>query len=201
MVLEAVHGTRALVPGRGDPGYAGVLGPVFLQTKHSRSKIRNSSSLSSQRSFRRFAPRLVAGVHVVTQPVLTSLDSSFGKSSSVKVKRYVNLPLLSPPALECSSCQLSTTSCRPPHLCVRPHHPVIVEPFVNREVQLWAVNLRVKDEVLQVCVILANSRCPLANSLVFISGLPVRHLLGYKTQQQETSRHFARVSTRGDLTR
>ena len=27
----------------------------------------------------------------------------------------------------------------PPHLCVRPHHPVIVEPFVNREVQLRAV--------------------------------------------------------------
>ena len=27
----------------------------------------------------------------------------------------------------------------PPHLCVRPHHPGIVEPFVNREVQLRAV--------------------------------------------------------------
>jgi hypothetical protein len=27
----------------------------------------------------------------------------------------------------------------PPHLCVRPHHPVIVEPFVNREVRLRAV--------------------------------------------------------------
>ncbi len=27
----------------------------------------------------------------------------------------------------------------PPHLCVRPHHPAIVEPFVNREVQLRAV--------------------------------------------------------------
>ena len=27
----------------------------------------------------------------------------------------------------------------PPHLCVRPHHPGIVEPFVNREVRLRAV--------------------------------------------------------------
>ena len=27
----------------------------------------------------------------------------------------------------------------PPHLCVRPHHPGIVEPFVNREVRLCAV--------------------------------------------------------------
>ncbi len=27
----------------------------------------------------------------------------------------------------------------PPHLCVRSHHPGIVEPFVNREVQLRAV--------------------------------------------------------------
>ena len=27
----------------------------------------------------------------------------------------------------------------PPHLCVRPHHPDIVEPFVNREVRLRAV--------------------------------------------------------------
>jgi hypothetical protein len=27
----------------------------------------------------------------------------------------------------------------PPHLCVRSHHPGIVEPFVNREVQLWVM--------------------------------------------------------------
>jgi hypothetical protein len=27
----------------------------------------------------------------------------------------------------------------PPRLCVRSHHPGIVEPFVNREVQLRAV--------------------------------------------------------------
>jgi hypothetical protein len=138
VVLEAVHATRALVPGRGDPGYAGVHGPVFLQTKHSRSTIRNVSSLSSQCSVQRFAPRLVAGVHVVAQPVLTSLDSSFGKSSSVKVKRYANLPLLTPPALVSRS--VATVNC-PLHLAVhrifvqvRPHHPGIVEPFVNREV-------------------------------------------------------------------
>ena len=99
VVLAAVHATRDLVPGRGDPEHAGVHGPVCLQSKLSRSKIRNASSLSSHRSFQRLAPRLVAGVHVVAQPALTSLDTSFGKSSSVKVKRYPNLPLLAPPAL------------------------------------------------------------------------------------------------------
>jgi hypothetical protein len=37
--------------------------------------------------------------------------------------------------------QLSTVhySLPPPYLYVRPHHPGKVEPFVNREVQLWAV--------------------------------------------------------------
>ena len=99
MVLAAAQTTRSLVRGRGDLWHAGVHGPVCLQTKLSRSKIRNASSLSTQYSFQRLAPRLVAGVHTVAQPVLASLAASFGKSSSVKVKRYPNLPLLAPPAL------------------------------------------------------------------------------------------------------
>jgi hypothetical protein len=99
VVLAVVQATRALVPGRGDPGHAGVHGPVCLQTKHSRSKIRNASSLSSQSNFQRLAPRLVTGVHAVAQPALTSLATSFGKSSSVKVKRYPCLPLLAPAAM------------------------------------------------------------------------------------------------------
>jgi hypothetical protein len=47
----------------------------------------------------------------------------------------------------------------PPHLCVRSHNPGMVEPFVNREVQLRTVSglrLCVKDEVLQSCVLLAT---------------------------------------------
>ncbi len=65
MVLAVVHPTRALVPGRGDPGHEGVHGPVYLQTEHSRSKIRNATSLSSQGIIQRIAPRLVACVHAV----------------------------------------------------------------------------------------------------------------------------------------
>ena len=49
--FASAQATRALVPGRGDPGHAGVHGPVCLQTKLSRPKIHNASSLSSQRSF------------------------------------------------------------------------------------------------------------------------------------------------------
>ena len=95
MVLAAAHTTRALVPGRGDPGHAGVHGPVCLKTKLSRSKIRNASSLSSQHNFQRLAPRLVVGVHAVAQPALVSLAASFGKSSSVKVKGYVDYNMYS----------------------------------------------------------------------------------------------------------
>jgi hypothetical protein len=87
------------LPGRGDPGHVGVHGPVCLQTEHSHPKIRNASSMSSHHIFQRLAPRLVDGVHDVAQPALASLAASFGKSSSVKVKRYSNLPLLTPPAL------------------------------------------------------------------------------------------------------
>ena len=99
MVLVSVHATRAPAPGRGDLGHTGVYGPVCLQTEHSRPKIRNASSLSSQFSIQRLSPRLVTGVLAVAQPDLASLDSSFGKSSSVKVQRYAHLPILSPPAL------------------------------------------------------------------------------------------------------
>ncbi len=47
----------------------------------------------------------------------------------------------------------------PPRLSVRSHHPGIVEPFVNREVQLRAVSglrLCVKDGLLQACVLFAT---------------------------------------------
>jgi hypothetical protein len=47
----------------------------------------------------------------------------------------------------------------PPHLCVRPHHPGTVEPFVNRQVQLRAAVFDcacVKDGLLQACVLLAT---------------------------------------------
>jgi hypothetical protein len=46
----------------------------------------------------------------------------------------------------------------PPHLCVWPHHPRQVEPFVNRERCNCGSCLRlyVKDEVLQTCVLLTT---------------------------------------------
>ncbi len=134
-----------------------------MQTEHSCPKIRNASSLSSQCSIQRLAPRLVAGVHTVAQPALASLAASFGESSSVKVKRYANLPLLAPPAPVSRSAAAFNCPLHcilpPPHVCVRPHHPGIVEPFVNREVQLRAVSglrLCMKDEVLQACVFLGT---------------------------------------------
>ena len=77
--------------------------------------------------------------HTVVQPTLTSFVSSFGKTSSVKDKRYSHLLLLVPPALVSRSAPSFNCPLPPPHLCVRPHHPVIFEPFINREVQLRAV--------------------------------------------------------------
>jgi hypothetical protein len=41
-----------------------------------------------------------------------------------------------------------------PHLSVRSHHPDMVEPFVNREVQ--RLRLCVKDDLLQACVLLTT---------------------------------------------
>ena len=98
MVLVAVPGTRARVPARGDPEHTGVHGPVCLQTEHSRPKIHNASSLSSQRGFQRLAPRLVAGVHDVDQPVLASPAGSCGKSSRVKVMRNLTRSRVAFPA-------------------------------------------------------------------------------------------------------
>ncbi len=160
VVLTVVHSTRVLLPGRGDPGHAGVHEPFCLQTEHSRSKIRNASSLSSQHSFQRLAPRLVAGVHTVTQPVLVSLTTSFGKSSSVKVKRYSDLPVLSPSTLISRS--VAAFNC--------PLHPATTAslspttPSGHRRAFRQSrgatvgsgLRLCVKDEVLQPCVLLST---------------------------------------------
>ncbi len=160
VVLASVHGTRALVPGRGDPGHAGVHGPVCLQTGHSRSKIRNASSLSSHHIFQRLAPRLVAGVHVVTQPALTSiylLPEDLEKVRASKVKRYPNLPLLAPPALV--SRIAAAFNC-PLHLAttasLRPTTPSGHRRVFRQSRGATAgsgLRLCVKDEVLQVCVL------------------------------------------------
>ena len=148
------------VPGRGDPGHAGVYGPVGLQTEHSCPKIRNVSSLSSQRSIQRLALRLVAGVHAVAQPALASLAASFGESSSVKVKRYSNLPLLAPPVLVSRS---ATAFNCPLHLAdtasLRPTAPSGHRRAFRQSRGATAgsgLRLCVKDEVLQVCVLLAT---------------------------------------------
>jgi hypothetical protein len=160
VVLAAAYATRALVPGRGDPGHAGVHGPVCSQTEHSRSKIRNASSLSSQCRFQRLAPRLVTGVHTVTQPALSSLAAGFGTSSIVKVKRYPNLPLLSPPALVSRSASAFNY---PLHLAstasLRPTAPSGYRRAFRQSRNATVgsgLRLCVKDEVLQVCVLLAT---------------------------------------------
>jgi hypothetical protein len=56
----------------------------------------HTSALSSQCSLQRLAPRLVSTRHALAQPAMVSTDSSFGKASSVKSKRYPGLPLLVP---------------------------------------------------------------------------------------------------------
>ena len=160
MVLAAAQTTRSLVRGRGDLWHAGVHGPVCLQTKLSRSKIRNASSRSSQCSFQRLVPRLVAGVHVVAQPDLSSLAASFGKSSSLKVKRYSNLPLLSPPVLVSRSVSAFNYPLHPAttaSLCPTApsgHRRAFRQ---SRGASVGSgLRLCVKDEVLQACVLLAT---------------------------------------------
>ena len=153
-------------------------GPVCLQTEHSRSKIRNASSLSSQCSFQRLVPRLVTGVHTVAQPALASLASSFGKSSSVKVKRYPNLPLLAPPALVSRSA--SAFNC-PLHLATTASLRPTAPSGHRRAFRQWrgatavsGLRLCVKDEVLQACVLLvtqgAHSRIHWSSSQVIRTG-------------------------------
>ena len=112
MVLAAVHATGALGQGRGHLGIAGMYGPLRLQAQHSRSKICNTAALSSKFGFERLAPRLVTALHGVAQPSLASLASSFGKSVSVKSKRYPPTGRANLGLKECSSFPLLITSCR-----------------------------------------------------------------------------------------
>ena len=160
MVLATVHTTRALVLRRGDLGRAGVYGPVCLQTKLSPSKIRNAFSLSSQDNFQRIHPLLVAGVHAVAQPALTSLATSFGKSSSVKVKRYNDLPLLVPSTLISRSVAAFNCPLHPAATAsLRPTTPSGHRRAFRQSRSATAgsgLRLGVKDEVLQACVLLAT---------------------------------------------
>ena len=96
----------------------------------------------------------------MSQPALASLAASFGKSSSVKVKRYPNLPLLVPPALVSRSavafnCQLhlATTA------SLRPTAPSRHRRAFRQSRGATAgsgLRLCVKDEVLQACVLLTT---------------------------------------------
>jgi hypothetical protein len=78
------------------------------------SKILHTSALSSQLSLQRFAPRLVTARYTVAKSAMASTE---------EVQRLSAFHFRQPR----------------PRLCVRSHHPGIVEPFVNREVQLRAV--------------------------------------------------------------
>ncbi len=99
MVLAPAHTARALALGRVNIGLSGLHRPLCLQEERGGSKICHTSALSSQCSLQRLAPRLVSTRHALTQPVMASTASSFGKASSVKSKRYPGLPLLSPSAM------------------------------------------------------------------------------------------------------
>ena len=116
--------------------------------------------MSSQCSIQRLVPRLVTGIHVVDQPALVSLVSSFGKSSSVKCKRYSHLPLLTPPTLVSRSAEAFTC---PQHLAVtasvRPTAPSGHRRAFRQSRGATAgsgLRLCVKDEVLQARVLLAT---------------------------------------------
>jgi hypothetical protein len=63
------------------------------------SKIRHSTALSSQCSLQRFTPRLVATRYALGKPVMTSTDSSFGKTWSVQEVQHLSTAhfLLPPP--------------------------------------------------------------------------------------------------------
>ena len=174
-------------------------GPICLQAEHSCSKICNTSSLSSQRGIQRFAPGLVTVIHALTQPVLESLTSSFGKTSSVKGKRYVlsSTPTgpSSPGFKECSSFQLPTTSCRH-RICVSDRTIQASSSLSSIErcnCGQWSSTVCEGCSPSSLCAS-RDSRCPLANSLVFIPGMPAHHLFRYQTLQQEAPRHVARAS-------
>jgi hypothetical protein len=80
--------TRALALGRVDIGLASLHRSLRLQAECSGSKIRHSASLSSQRSLQRLAPRLVTTLYTVGKSDMSPTARSFGKTSSVKGKRY-----------------------------------------------------------------------------------------------------------------
>ncbi len=105
VVLAAAYATRALAPGRVDIGLAGLHRSLRLQAERSGSKICHSAPLSPQCSFQRLAPRLVVAHHALAEPAMASAASSLGKTSSVKVKRYSHLPLLSTSTMVSSSAE------------------------------------------------------------------------------------------------
>ncbi len=114
VVLAAAHGARALALGRADIGLASLHKSLRLQAECSGSKIRHSASLSSQRSLQRVPPRLVTNRYTVGKSAMASTAPSFGKTSSVKGKRYSYLPAgpCSHGFKKCSGFQPSTFACR-----------------------------------------------------------------------------------------
>jgi hypothetical protein len=130
--------------GRVDVGLAGLHRPLRL-AECCGYKIRHSAPLPSECSFQRLAPRLVAARHALAKPAMASTASSFGKTSSVKGKRYPCLPLLACPFFslgfkKCSGFQPSTSACR---LLIFASDRIIQVwlnfSSIDREVQLRAV--------------------------------------------------------------
>ncbi len=160
MVLAAAHTARAFAPGRVDIGLAGLHRSLRVHTEYSGSKIRHSTSLSSQCSLQQFAPRLVATRYALGKPAMSSTASSFGKSSSVKGKRYSYLPLLAPPAVVSRSAAAFSRTL--PLAVTAPlrqtassrHGRALRQP--RGAAAGSGLRLCVKDGLLQACVLLAT---------------------------------------------
>jgi hypothetical protein len=140
VVLPTAYAARAPALGRVDIGLASLHRSLRLQAEYSGSKICHTSALSAQLSLQRildWSPPTTLWVnppwHLLPQ-VLEKLRASRAKGILI----YPYWPLQS---WFQEVQRLSTFHFRlpPPRLGVRPHHPGVVEPFVNRQVQLRVV--------------------------------------------------------------
>ena len=122
--------------------------------------IRHSAPLSSQCCLQRLAPRLVAACYAVDKPAMASTAPSFGKTSSVKGKRYSYLPLLAPPAVVSRSAAafsrtlpLATTA--PLRQTASSRHGRALRQSRGAAAGS-GLRLCVKDGLLQACVLLTT---------------------------------------------
>ena len=98
--------------------------------------------------------------------------------------------LCNPGFKEWNNFQLPSTSSRH-RICVSDHTIQSSSRLLSIErykCGQWSSTVTEGWSVSSVCAS-NDSRCPFANSLVFVPKMPTRHLLGYQSLQQEASRH------------